>query len=59
MFYSDSELSIGNSFVLHTPSLPDDVLLQWGLAADDTDIVTDHLPVVADLQLPWTVAGRQ
>jgi len=59
MFYSDSELSIGNSFVLHTPSVPDDVLLQWGLEADDTDIVTDHLPVVADLQLQWTVDGRQ
>lgn len=51
VFYSDSELSIGNRFVLHTPSVPGDVLLRWGLEAEDTDVVADHLPVVADLIL--------
>jgi endonuclease/exonuclease/phosphatase family metal-dependent hydrolase len=57
VFYSDAALDIGNRFVLHTPSVPGDVLLRWGLEAEDTDLVTDHLPVVADLKLRWTVDG--
>ena len=51
MFYSDSNLNIGNRFVLHTPSVPGDILREWGLEAEDTDVVSDHLPVVADLIL--------
>ena len=51
MFYSDATLDIGNRFVLHTPSLPQETLEDWRLAVEDTDVVTDHLPVVADLIL--------
>ncbi len=51
VFYSDATLDIGNRFVLHTPSLPQETLEDWRLAVEDTDVVTDHLPVVADLIL--------
>ena len=51
LFYSDSELVIANRFVLYTPAVPEETLRAWGLEASDTDVVTDHLPVVADLVL--------
>ena len=49
VLYGDSRLQIGNRFVLFTPDLPLDVLQRYGLEAEDTNIVTDHLPLVADL----------
>ncbi len=51
VIYSDSRLQIGNRYVLYTPELPVEVLRRNGLDAGDTDVVTDHLPLVADLIL--------
>ena len=49
VIYGASELEIGNRFVLYTPEMPPKALARYGLEAEDTDVVTDHLPVVADL----------
>jgi endonuclease/exonuclease/phosphatase family metal-dependent hydrolase len=59
VFYSDATLGIGNRFVLHTPSVPQETLVEWNLAVEDTDVVTDHLPVVADVMVLRTVDSAQ
>jgi len=46
--YSDSVVKVGNRYVLSTPTMPDAVLLNYGLERDDTTTASDHLPVVAD-----------
>jgi hypothetical protein len=52
VIYTDAVLDVGNRFVLYTPELPEPVLARWGLERNDTDVATDHLPVVADFVLP-------
>jgi len=53
--YSDAgNLSIAKKFILKTSELPSDVLSNHGLNADDTDVASDHLPVVLDLSIPMT-----
>lgn len=46
--YSDSVVSVGNSFVLFTPDMDDETLARNGLERDDVLTASDHLPVVAD-----------
>jgi endonuclease/exonuclease/phosphatase family metal-dependent hydrolase len=46
--YSDAVMEVGNRFVLFTPEMPDTALAGYGLRRDDTLVVSDHLPVVAD-----------
>jgi exonuclease III len=46
--YSDAVMEVGNRFVLFTPEMPDSALARYGLRRDDTLVVSDHLPVVAD-----------
>lgn len=48
---SDSVLEIGNRFVLYTPHFPDRMLRRYGLRSSDTDVGSDHLPLVVDLVL--------
>lgn len=47
--YTDSALDLPNAFVLYTPELSTEVLEATGLRASDTDVASDHLPLVADL----------
>lgn len=51
IIYSGSVLDLKNSFVVYTPSMPQDTLTLYGLLADDTDNASDHLPLVADFKL--------
>lgn len=52
VIYSDAVLEVGNRFVLYTPEVPEPALARWGMERTDTDVATDHLPVVADFILP-------
>ena len=54
ILYSDSVLQRKNRFVLDTTRLSPENLDRYGLQGEDTDIASDHLPVVADFTL---VAG--
>lgn len=49
VIYSDSVLELHNAFVLHTPEMPPEALVQFGLRAGDTPALSHHLPVVADV----------
>ncbi len=49
-FVSDSVLDVVHEFVLYTPALSDDALETHGLRATDTDVASDHVPVVIDVQ---------
>ena len=50
LLYSDSSLELLKSFVLDTAQLPDHVLRRYGLLSADSDVASDHLPVVADFR---------
>ncbi|MCB9850930.1 MAG: hypothetical protein H6817_09540 [Phycisphaerales bacterium] len=54
MFYTDSVVTIANSFVLNTDTMSATALSVAGLQAGDTlpSNTSDHLPIVADLRLP-------
>jgi endonuclease/exonuclease/phosphatase family metal-dependent hydrolase len=54
MIYSNSVADLGNHFVLFTPQLPQDILSAYQLSASDTQVASDHLPVVADFALAPT-----
>lgn len=54
MVYSGSVLEALNAFVLFTPALPDAVLSEGAVQADDAVNASDHLPVVADFRLTQT-----
>jgi endonuclease/exonuclease/phosphatase family metal-dependent hydrolase len=49
-YVTDSVLEVPHEFVLYTPVLPDRVLQERGLQAEDTNDASDHLPVVIDVQ---------
>jgi endonuclease/exonuclease/phosphatase family metal-dependent hydrolase len=49
-YVTDSVLEVPHEFVLYTPVLPDRVLQERGLQAEDTNEASDHLPVVIDVQ---------
>jgi endonuclease/exonuclease/phosphatase family metal-dependent hydrolase len=51
MIFSDSVMEPGTNFVLYTPAMSPDSLAAYGLQADDTEIASDHLPVVGDFWL--------
>lgn len=57
ILYSDSNLELHHRFVLNTSRLTDDELARYGLHADDTQVASDHLPVVADFSLAGTPSG--
>lgn len=52
VLYSDSVLEIQKSFVLWTPELSENVLASHGLLAADTQVASDHLPIVVDFLIP-------
>ncbi|MFH1735638.1 MAG: endonuclease/exonuclease/phosphatase family protein, partial [bacterium] len=51
MVYTDYVMTAGTNFVLYTPGMTTDLLTTYGLSATDTDIASDHLPVVCDFWL--------
>jgi len=53
IIYSGSVLDLENSFVMFTPAMPQDTLTLYGLIDSDTDIASDHLPLIADFKLTY------
>jgi len=51
VLYTDSNLSILNHFVLNTLAMPDSILNEWELEAEDTNEASDHLPVIVDFMV--------
>ena len=51
VLYTDSNLSILNHFVLNTLVMPDSVLNEWELEAEDTNEASDHLPRIVDFMV--------
>ncbi|MCP5062774.1 MAG: T9SS type A sorting domain-containing protein [Ignavibacteriae bacterium] len=49
IFYSDSNIEIGNHFILNTLAMPNADLLRYNLQQVDTDVISEHLPHVADI----------
>lgn len=47
-FYTDSELSLENSYALYTPGLSNVELTEYNLIASDVLAAADHLPLVLD-----------
>jgi endonuclease/exonuclease/phosphatase family metal-dependent hydrolase len=56
IFYSGSEMEEMKSFTLDTDEMPAATLTQFGLNRNDTDIASDHLPLVADFKLEKATA---
>ena len=48
VFYTDSQLSIENTFNLYTPGLSNEILSDYNLFSGDVLTASDHLPVVVD-----------
>ena len=51
VLYTGSNLSILNHFVLNTLAMPDSVLNEWELEAEDTNEASDHLPRIVDFMV--------
>jgi hypothetical protein len=51
IIYSGSVLDLKNSFVMFTPSMPQDLLAKHKIQKDDSQIASDHLPVIGDFKL--------
>ena len=50
IFYTGSVLELHNHFVLETRSMTPANRLAWGVEATDTEIASDHAPVVATFE---------
>ncbi|MEM9546747.1 MAG: endonuclease/exonuclease/phosphatase family protein [Bacteroidota bacterium] len=48
IFYTDSELSLENTYSIYTPALDFNTLIDRNLQAGDVISAADHLPVIAD-----------
>jgi hypothetical protein len=51
VLYTNSNLSILKHFVLNTLVMPDSVLNEWELEAEDTNEASDHLPRIVDFMV--------
>ena len=56
---TDSNINIGNHFVLNTLAMSEQDLSAYGLNSEDTSIASDHLPRVADIGSIRPVAVNQ
>ncbi len=56
IFYSGSVMELKKSYTLDTDEMHPANLAQWGLNKSDTDIASDHLPLVADVMLEEALA---
>jgi hypothetical protein len=52
IIYTDSVIQTSHHFILWTPDMTPEELIQYGLNADDTPSASDHLPHVADFHTP-------
>ena len=48
ILYTDAVSDLAGGFVLSTSEMHEDTLAAFGLLADDTQVASDHLPVVCD-----------
>jgi hypothetical protein len=53
IFYTGSVLDLKNSFVMYTPAMPSDILKTSNIHRDDSQIASDHLPVIGDFKLTY------
>jgi len=51
IIYSGSVLNLENSFVMYTPVMPQELLTKYNIGKDDSQIASDHLPLVGDFRL--------
>lgn len=51
VIYSDYVMSIGSSFVLFTPDISPDTLALYNLKPGEATAASDHLPLVADIEI--------
>ena len=49
ILYSDSNIEIGNHFILNTPAMPETDLTKYNLQSQDTEFISEHMPHVADI----------
>ena len=52
IIYTDSVLDVAHHYILHTRTMTDEQLAQYGLQRDDVASASDHLPHVVDFVLP-------
>jgi endonuclease/exonuclease/phosphatase family metal-dependent hydrolase len=55
IIYTDSVIQTSHHFILWTPDMTPEELIQYGLNADDTASASDHLPHVADFHTPMNL----
>jgi len=48
-FVTDHVLEVAHEFVLYTPALPEETRTTHNLRVEDTNVASDHLPVVIDV----------
>ena len=48
VFYTDSKVSVENSYALYTPGLSESELAEYNLQSGDAITTADHLPVIVD-----------
>lgn len=51
IIYSDSNVKAKKSFIINTDGMTTDRLNQYGFQYYDTDVMSDHYPIVADMEL--------
>lgn len=54
--YSNSVMSVANSYALFTKALPQDSLTLYNLERNDVTSVADHIPVIVDFEFSPTVS---
>ncbi len=65
LLHTASVLELQSSFSLYTQELDTDTLIAYGLSRFDTDLVSDHLPIVSDYRIATSTStvddtfGRQ
>jgi hypothetical protein len=52
ILHSNINLEVKKSFVLQTEIMSPERLTQYGLVSTDSYLASDHLPIVADIQIP-------
>jgi len=53
IIYSGSILDLENSFVMYTPAMPQELLNKYKIRKDDSQVASDHLPVIGDFRLTY------
>jgi hypothetical protein len=59
VFYSDATIDTGKYYILNTLAMDDIALDDYELQWDDTQIASDHLPIVFDINIENSVGINQ